>query len=65
MADIRPLDRNPYRVNRLEHLHRVLGRPQLTGRSTHTAEYQCAYQHIQALVYLAALVLASSSLPDL
>ncbi|KAK7181055.1 hypothetical protein DPSP01_003596 [Paraphaeosphaeria sporulosa] len=31
MSDIRPLDRKPYYVDHFEHLHRVLGRPQLTG----------------------------------
>ncbi|KAF1964189.1 amino acid transporter [Bimuria novae-zelandiae CBS 107.79] len=31
MGEARPLDRKPYYVYHFEHLHRVLGRPQLTG----------------------------------
>jgi amino acid transporter len=34
MGDVRPLDRKPYYVDHFEHLHRVLGRPQLTGTFT-------------------------------
>lgn len=45
MADIRPLDRNPYRAEKGEYLHRVLGRPQLTGASFQTVQSQCTYQH--------------------
>lgn len=44
MSNIRPLDRKPYYVDHYEHLHRILGRPQLTGTMVKSYNGWAAFQ---------------------